>query len=121
MAKKKTRADQVVPVTTEEQLKRVLNADRRIGNKTRELADELREVVSNAVEHKHLHRAAFNIVKRLHRMDDEKLAEAMHHFEHYLEAAGINKRVEAVMRLPLEDDEKISDNVVAMQQQAAAE
>lgn len=122
MAKRKParqQDDQALPVTPQTALVGLLNLQRRSKGKVSEINDEVREAVTNAVENKHLHRGAFNFVKRLYPMQDEKLAEFMYHLTAYLDSSGISDRVEKVGRLPLGDDDgKGGENVVEL---AAAE
>jgi hypothetical protein len=116
---KAAKSSEVVPATPEATLTSLLRSAKAAKRKVGEINTEVREAVSNAVEHKHLHRGAFNVAKRLFAMPDEKLAECMYHLEHYLEVSGINERVKKVGALPLGDR---GDNVVEMNnQQAAAE
>lgn len=102
MTKKKVQ--QVLPLTPQGTLMSLLNTHRRTRNKVGELNDEASTAISNAVENKHLHRGAFNFVKRLYVMQDEKLAELMYHLEAYFDDSGINERVAKVGRLPLDDN-----------------
>lgn len=118
MAKKNAaRSSQVVPVTPEGTLVSLLNSAKRAKGKVADINEEVRTSVSNAVDNKHLHRKAFNSVKSAFPMTDEKLAEWHHHLMYYLDASGINERVEKVGRLPLDDDDT---NVVELKSEAAA-
>ena len=81
----------------------LLRAAKKTKEKTAGLSGELGQMVANAVENDHLHRKAFSFTKQLHQMPDEKLAETMTHFLYYLDASGINARVEKVGRLELGD------------------
>ena len=112
MARKK--AEQVLPLTPASTLVNLLNLHRRTIGKVGELNDEVGQAISGAVQNKHLHRGAFNIVKRLYLMQDEKLAELKFHLDAYFDQSGIDARVEKVGRLPLNDD-----NVVDLKADAA--
>ena len=102
-------------------LKALLRASKKTKEQTSALSGELGQMVANAVENDHLHRKAFSFTKQLHQMPDEKLAECMAHLMFYLDAAGINERVEKVGRLDLgdgpgegEEDPKPESNVTAL-------
>ena len=115
MARKKS--VEIVLTTPAVTLVSLLNLARRSNHKVSEINSTVQEAVSNAVNDKRLHRAAFNIVKRLYSMPDEKLAECLYHLTAYLQHSGINDRVEKVGRLPLNDD--AADNVVSIDKHAA--
>lgn len=107
-------ADKVKPsedigITPANKLKSLLKKAKDTSRDTRELSGSLGQAVANAVEHDHLHRKAFNIVKTLNAMEPEKLAETMYHLEHYLEVSGINERVAKVGRLDLGDQREDTD------------
>jgi hypothetical protein len=44
-------------------------------------------MIADAVENKHLHRGAFGIFRRLHKMDDYKRAELLFHLDVYRDRA----------------------------------
>lgn len=93
----------VYQLTDGKALKALLTTARRVGKKTAELNGELGAAVGNAVEHKHLHRKAFSIIKQCDGMEPEKLAEFKAHFDHYWIEAGLEERVDSVERLPIDD------------------
>ena len=108
-AKDKVTAADVTGITPGATLKKLLKKARDTKKEVAGLSGEFGQMVANAVENSHLHRKAFSFTKQLDQMADEKLAECMTHFEHYLEAAGINARVEKVQRLPLKDGPDAED------------
>lgn len=120
MPRKRSRSNSVLPMTPKPTLTNLLNLHRRTKRKSSEVAGEMREAISNAVDNKHLHRGAFNTIKRMFLLPDEKLAEELTFLLAYLDLSGINDRVEKVGRLPLGDDVDTS-NVVRLPAEAAAE
>ncbi len=60
-----------------------------------EAVGEMGQIVSDAVEKKHLHKRAFAIARRLLRLEDQELAITLAHLDQYLEDLGIRERATA--------------------------
>lgn len=111
--KKKTETETKAPVQPSEvkqainatKLKALLKAKRAAIKDTAEIAGTLGQAIARAVEKDHLHRKAFTVVSALDRMEPEKLADFLDHFEHYLEISGLNARAKQVQRLGFGKDE----------------
>lgn len=110
MAKKDK--EPVYQLTPGKTLKALLTTAKRIGKKVTELSGELGAAVANAVEHHHLHRYAFSIIKRCNTMEPEKLAEFKAHFDHYWIEAGLEERADSAPRM------EMGENVVPIKEAA---
>lgn len=69
----------------------------------------LREKIAYAVDKKNLHKKAFAELRKLNKMEAEKLADYWDTLQAYMEMAGLMERMESVARLPLEDGKKGGD------------
>lgn len=94
----------------EKDLKALLRTCASFKNQTDELVGELREKIAFAVDKKHLDKKAFADLRRLDRMDDEDLARHWDTLLAYMDMAGVTKRIEAVLELPLEGTGKKRKN-----------
>lgn len=103
----------VYQLTPGAKLKALLTTARRVTKQVTKLSSELGAAVANAVEHHHLHRKAFSIIKQCNTMEPEHLAEFKAHFDHYWIEAGLQERADSVERLPLNDEKVVPIREVA--------
>lgn len=96
---------EVIPVTSEQKLKKLLKAAADCKKETSGISSEFGQKVANAVENDHLHRKAFSFARQLHMMTDEKLAECLMHLDHYLEAGGLRARAAKVPGFDFQGEE----------------
>lgn len=99
-----TTVSSVTSLTPKKVLETLLKMSKRIKDQTQLLSGEAGQAIANAVENQHLHKKAFSHIKALDRMEPERLADYMEHFDHYFVAAGLEDRVRKVMKLPLDGD-----------------
>lgn len=66
----------------------------------------LREKIAYAVDKKNLNKKAFGELRKLNKMEAEKLADYWDTLQAYMEMAGLMERMESVSRLPLGDGKK---------------
>lgn len=90
---------EVIEVISEKKLKALLNQARSSTKDIASITGEMREKIGYAKEHDHLHTGAFGLTRRLDRMEPEKLADFMDHFDHYFNVSGLAKRREQAQRL----------------------
>lgn len=95
----------VLPLTPANVLINLLKQSVRTSKQVGEINEEMRGALATAKERHHLHTGAFGVVRRMHGMSDEKLAEFHHYLMTYLDTSGIEARVAKVSRLPLGDDD----------------
>ncbi len=96
---------------TERQLKSLLGEDDNYKGRIDGLVGELRETIGNAVEKKHLHKGAYALVKKFHRMkSNEQLSDLWHTVLAYMDMAGIMARIDSVSALPLDGDDGAGDD-----------
>lgn len=81
-------------------LKSLLSEGRKMAEKTSEAAGEFGSMLKAAVEKNGLNKTAFGWIRRLDKMEPEKLANVLDHFDYYLDISGIEKRADQVQRLP---------------------
>lgn len=84
---------------SQNKLKALLRSAKTTQASMAELSGALGQQISNAIEDNHLHRKAFNIVKSMDKMDDEKLAECWHWLKKYFAMAGLQDRVDTVITM----------------------
>ena len=87
-------------------LNSILALDKRTKTQQSELAGELGQKISAACERYGTNRKALGMIRTLNRMEPEKVADFLDHFDYLLDVSGIEKRAEAVQRLPLAEPEK---------------
>lgn len=80
---------------TERKLKSLLRAATKTGEDMHELSGTLGNQIAQAVEHDHLHKKAFSVVRMLDRMSPEKLAEFFDSFDYYRDISGLQKKAES--------------------------
>lgn len=85
-------------------LKSLMAEGRKATQDTREIAGTLGQQIKDAVENDHLHKGAFAVIRKLDRMEPEKLADFLDTLDYYRDISGINERAAKVMRMDLEDD-----------------
>jgi hypothetical protein len=83
-------------------LDRILKLDKRTKGQQAELAGELGSEIAKAVERFGTNRKALGIIRTLNRMEPEKLADFLDHFDYMLDVSGLEKRAEQVQRLPMD-------------------
>ncbi len=81
----------------------ILALDKRTKTAQSELAGELGAKIANACETYGTNRKALGVIRQLNRMEPEKLADFLDHFDYMLDVSGLEKRAEAVQRLPMGD------------------
>lgn len=89
-------------LTNEKDLNTLLKRCESHRKQTAELTGELAGLIAIAVEKKFLHKKAFATIRVLSRMEPPKLREWLDHFDHYLEATGLQERAESAPGLPLD-------------------
>jgi len=70
-----------------------------------ELSGNLGEMVAKAAENDHLHKGAFAQIRKLDKMEPEKLRSWLYHFNHMLNASGLQKRADDAPELPMDEPE----------------
>lgn len=109
MAKKPAAKKIVRQLTPEKDLNNLLRQCKGHEKNIAEYVGSLREKIGNAKEKKHLHTGAFAVVRRLDKMEPEKVAEFLDHFNHYLDVSGIQQRADDAPALDLEGDAGAGD------------
>lgn len=92
-------AERSIAVTSEKKLRALLKDGRACRNAVQEANGTFGQKVSNAVENDHLHKKAFGVIRMLDKMEAEKLAEFMDHFDHYYTVSGLEERANSAQRL----------------------
>lgn len=110
MAKNPKKAEPVAERTTKITSGATIKSLLKSGVSLKEELDELTSAhsaeVREAVDKKHLHKKAFNMIKALNRLTPEKLADTMEHFDAYFESSGLEDRANSAQRLPMGDGPK---------------
>ena len=84
----------------------LLKQDDNYKDKIDGIVGELRETIGNAVEKKHLDKAAYALLKKFHRIQsNEKLANLWDTLNAYMDMTGVMKRIESVTPLPLDGEQ----------------
>lgn len=86
-------------------LNSLLALDKRTKKAQSELAGEIGQKVGEICERYGTNRKALAIIRTLNRMEPEKLADFLDHFDYLLGVSGLEKRAEQVQRLPLNQPE----------------
>ena len=97
------KGSEVTKMITKSALASILALDRRTKAEQSELAGELGNKIAHAVETYGTNRKALGMIRQLNRMEPEKLADFLDHFDYMLDVSGLEKRAESVQRLPLAD------------------
>jgi hypothetical protein len=92
---------EVRPAISAPKLAKLMKAKRAAKKDTAEISGGLGNLIAAAIENDHLHRLAFNMICRLDTMENEKIADFLDAFGHYLDISGIEKRADSVMRMDL--------------------
>jgi hypothetical protein len=92
---------EVTKMITKSALASILALDKRTKAQQSELAGELGNKIAHAVETYGTNRKALGMIRQLNRMEPEKLADFLDHFDYMLDVSGLEKRAESVQRLPL--------------------
>jgi hypothetical protein len=98
------KSSEVTGMITAKALDNILKLDKRTKNAQAELAGELGSEIGKAVEKYGTNRKALGVIRQLNRMEPEKLADFLDHFDYMLDVSGIEKRAESVQRLPLAEE-----------------
>lgn len=101
----KVKPSEVLQAISAAKLRSLLKDGRATQADIQEIAGTFGNAVKSAVENHHLHRKAFAHIRALDRMEPEKLADYMAHFEHMYEISGLRERAESAQRLPMGDDQ----------------
>lgn len=110
-AVKASEVSKMIPKST---LGSILALDKRTKAAQSELAGELGQKIANAVETYGTNRKALGVIRQLNRMEPEKLADFLDHFDYMLDISGLEKRAESVQRLPLaEENEELGEEATA--------
>lgn len=99
----------VIPVTPEGKVINLLRRCKSAQSQISELSGTMGEAIAKAVEENHLHRGAFGVIRKLDKMEPEKLRAFLLHFEHYLNVSGLQKRADDAPELPMADAEGEKD------------
>lgn len=92
----------LIPAKT---LKQLLSDDEGYKQRIDGLTGELREQIKYAADKKHLHKGAYALLKKLHRIDSaEQLRTLWLTLLAYMDMAGVMKRIDSVQDLPLGGD-----------------
>lgn len=62
---------------------------------------KLREAIAQAVQHQHLNKKVFGLIRQLDKLEPETLLVYLEDLEHYLDISGLNDRADSVGKLPL--------------------
>jgi hypothetical protein len=98
------KSSEVTGMITKSALAGILTLDKRTKTAQSELAGELGSAIAKAVERFGTNRKALGIIRQLNRMEPEKLADFLDHFDYMLDVSGLEKRAESVQRLPLAEE-----------------
>lgn len=106
MARKKVTddAEKTSAAISQKKLLTLIKGGRAAYKNMREIAGTFGEQVKEAIEHDHLHRKAFAMVRSLDRLEPEKLAETMEQFLFYYEISGLAERAKSAPKLTLVHD-----------------
>ena len=102
----KNRIGEGVTLIGERQLRSLLASDDNHKGKIDGVVGSLREEIKNAVDKQHLNKKAYAMLKTLHRMKDEALADLWPTLLVYMDMAGVMKRIESVERLPFDKSDE---------------
>lgn len=97
---------EVLTMITPKVLASILALDKRTKTAQSELAGELGQKIASACERFGTNRKALGVIRQLNRMEPEKLADFLDHFDYMLDVSGLEKRAGDVQRLPLAEPEK---------------
>ena len=100
-------------LTGKTDLNSLLRRCRSRSQQVQTIAGEIGEDIAKAAETKYLHRGAFAVTRKLDKMEPEKLAEFLVHFDHYLMEAGLRERAESVGELPISEVDDDGDGEAA--------
>ncbi len=120
-------AERTTLVTSGATIKALLRSGRSLKESLDELTSAHSAEVREAVDKKHLHKKAFNMIKALDRLTPEKLADCMEHFDSYYTSSGLEDREKSAQRLPMgegpgedDDNKPASDKVKKLAEDAGA-
>lgn len=95
------KGSEVTGMITKSVLGNILTLDKRTKRQQSELAGEIGSAVAKAVERFGTNRKALGIIRTLNRMEPEKLADFLDHFDYMLDISGLEDRAATVQRLPV--------------------
>lgn len=98
------KAEYKPPVIATDRLMTLLKRQRRQSEEVKEISGAMGDDVKKHADDHHLHKQAFAWIKKLDKMTAEKCREHLYHFNHMLQATGIQKKADSAPLLPLEDD-----------------
>ena len=94
---------EVLQMVPEKPLLALLALDKRTKKQQSELAGEIGQKVGEICERYGTNRKALSVIRTLNRMEPEKLADFLDHFDYLLDVSGLEKRAADVQRLPLNE------------------
>lgn len=124
MARKKQEAEPVeetVRLISKNKLKSLLSSSQKAKEDCSEINGALGEEIKSAIEKNHLHRPAFNVIKRCYSWSPEKLREFWDHLNAYWEMSDLEKKADSAPRLPMNDDSFGAEDDNVHRLQAAGE
>lgn len=96
------KAGQSRRVITENDLKKLMRSCASLKGEADSITGTLREKIAYSVEHHYLDKSVFALIRRLDKMEPEKLLIFLENFDHYLDISGLNARADSVGKLPLD-------------------
>lgn len=104
------KGSEVTGMITKSVLASLLALDKRTKKAQSELSGEIGQKVADAVERFGTNRKALATIRALNRMEPEKLADFLDHFDYMLDISGLEDRAAAVQRLPMGDTPAEADD-----------
>lgn len=95
------KGSEVTGMITKSVLASILTLDKKTKRQQSELAGDIGSAVAKAVERFGTNRKALGIIRTLNRMEPEKLADFLDHFDYMLDISGLEDRAAAVQKLPM--------------------
>ena len=92
-------ANTAIAIISASKVKKLLASHRAAKRDSSQIAQGLGAEIKEAVSNNNLHGGAFKFGAKLDKMEPEKLALFMDHFEHYYVSAGLEKRANSVIRM----------------------
>ena len=111
---------EVLTMIPAKRLASILTLDRKTKKATSELAGELGSEIAAVCEKYGTNRKALGMIRVLNRMEPEKLAAFLDHFDYLLDVSGLEKRAESFQRLPLSEPETEVDTETKSESESAS-
>lgn len=100
----KVKPSDVKPAITQKKLRALMSSARSVQKDVSSLVGTHREQIADAVENHHLHKGAFAVIKRLDRLEPEKLADFLDCLDHYRDISGLDDRAASAPKLAMGDE-----------------